>query len=247
MYLDHIVHHVTKTPKEVAEDWYEKRFHAVVGGQHTHWGTYNALLYTKNSYIEWLALEHEEVAAKSNHPLIDLFLHDLKTGPGFGTICIRTSSIDELCLKLEEKGIETSGVLHAERKLTSGLVRKWKMLFVKEEVSEALPTPFFIEWEKSDNERYNLLQKEGTIDESNLKLSINACEFHVVNPREVMDKWKKYFDLKEHDDQTLLLSNTHLVFKRLEDGTKERLRSIHISGSAIEEVIIYEQATYCFC
>lgn len=247
MYLDHIVHHVTKTPKEVAEDWCKKRFHAVVGGRHTQWGTYNALLYTKNSYIEWLALEHKEVSAKSNNPLIDLFLHDLKTGPGFGTICIRTSSIDELCLKLEEKGIETSGILHAERKLTSGLVRKWKMLFLKEVVSEALPAPFFIEWEENDKERYDLLRKEGTVVESNQNLTIIACEFYVINPRETMDKWKKYFDINEQDYQTLVLSNTQLVFKKLENSTKERLGSIHIGGSDTKEVIIYEQATYRFC
>ncbi|WP_391204970.1 VOC family protein [Psychrobacillus sp. L4] len=246
MYLDHIVHHVTKTPKEVAEYWCAKGFHAVVGGQHMHWGTYNALLYTKNSYIEWLALEHEAVALKANHPLINLFLYDLKTGPGFGTICIRTSTIDELCLQLEEKGIETSGVFHAERKTTSGLVRKWKMLFVKEEINDALPTPFFIEWEESDKERYQLLQDDGTIDGSNLELSITTCEFHVGKPREVMDKWKKYFDLKEQDEKTLLLSNTQLVFKKLENGTKERIASIQIRASDIKEDIIYEQATYRF-
>ncbi|QFG00574.1 VOC family protein [Psychrobacillus glaciei] len=247
MYLDHIVHHVTKTPKDVVEDWCAKGFHAVVGGQHVQWGTNNALLYTKNSYIEWLALEHEAVAFQVNHPLIHLFLHDLKTGPGFGTICIRTSTIDELCLQLEEKGIETSGVLHAERKTTSGLVRKWKMLFVKEEINDVLPSPFFIEWEESDEERYQLLQDECTIDGSNLDLSITTCEFHVGKPREVIDKWKKYFDLIEQDEQTLLLLNTQLVFKKLENGTKERLGSIQIRASDIKEDIIYEQATYRFC
>ena len=103
MYLDHIVHHVTKTPSEVAIDWSKKGLHAVIGGQHTHWGTYNALLYTKTSYIEWLALEHKEIAENANHPLINLLLHDLKTAPGFGTICIRTTTIDELCQQLEDE------------------------------------------------------------------------------------------------------------------------------------------------
>lgn len=246
MYLDHIVHHVTKKPIETADDWNAKGLHAVVGGQHTHWGTYNALLYTKTSYIEWLALEHEEVANHANHPLVNLLLHDLKTGPGFGTICIRTKTIDKLCKQLEEKGIETSGVLHAERKTTSGQVRKWKMLFVKEEVSDALPTPFFIEWQESDEERYQLLREDGTIEASNLELTISSCEFHVHNPREVMDKWQGYFGMKEQNEQTLLLSNTHLVFKQLETGTKERLASIYIGGSDKEEEIIYEQAVYRF-
>ena len=247
MYLDHIVHHVTKKPLEVAKDWRENGHHAVVGGQHTQWGTYNALLYTKNSYIEWLAIEHADVANNSKHPLVKLLLHDLKSGPGFGTICIRTTTIDELCHQLEEKGIETTGVLHAERKTTSGLVRKWKMLFVKEDISDKLPTPFFIEWEENDEERYRLLAKDGTINASNLVPSIIACEFHVRNPREVMKKWRHYFDIEEQDEQTLSLLNTKLIFKQLENGMKERLTTIYISGSDKEDTIVYEQARYRFC
>ncbi|SES29564.1 VOC family protein [Psychrobacillus sp. OK032] len=244
MYLDHIVHHVTKTPEEVAIDWNVNGVHSVIGGQHTHWGTYNALLYTKTSYIEWLALEHKEIAENANHPLINLMLLDLKTGPGFGTICIRTTTIDELCQQLERKGIETTGVLHAERKTTSGLIRKWKMLFVKEEIGDALPTPFFIEWEESDEDRYQLLQEDGTIDESNLQLNISACEFRVRNPKELMNKWKRYFDLVEEDEHILLLRNTKLVFKQLENGTKERLTAVHIEGFKDKETLIYEQAMY---
>lgn len=246
MYLDHIVHSVTKKPIEVAEDWTEKGIHAVVGGQHTKWGTYNALLYTKTSYIEWLAVEYEEIAKNANHPLIDLMLHDLKTsGAGFNTICIRTTAIDDLSKQLQEQGIKTSGVLHAERKTTSGLVRKWKMLFVKEDIGDALPSPFFIEWEESDEEKYRLLQKDGTIEKSNLELSITACEFHVRKPREVMDKWKSYFQLTEQDEQTLLLENTRLIFRQ-SNNIKERLASIDIDGSNRNEEIIYEQATYRF-
>lgn len=246
MYLDHIVHSVTKEPFEVAEEWTKKGIHAVVGGQHTQWGTYNALLYTESSYIEWLAVEHKEVAKNANHPLINLMLHDLKTsGVGFNTICIRTTTIDSLSKQLEEQGIKTSGVLHAERKTTSGLVRKWKMLFVKEEISDALPSPFFIEWEESDEDRFRLLQEDGTIGKSNLELSITVCEFHVRNPREVMNKWKSYFHLMEEDEQTLLLRNTRLIFKQSFDA-KERLAHIEIDGSKRNEEIIYEQATYHF-
>lgn len=247
MYLDHIVHHVNKTPKAVAEEWEEMGFHVVVGGKHTYWGTYNALLYTKTSYIEWLALEYKEVAQNANHPLINLLLYDLNTKPGFGTICIRTTTINELCRQLEEKGIETSGVLQAERTTTSGFVRRWKMLFVHEEISDALPTPFFIEWEESDVERLQALQEDGTIQESNLQLTLSACEFHVNNPREVMDKWKKYFDLEEEGDHILLLANTKLVFKQLKSGTKERLAVVHIDGSSEKDTLIYEHAHYRFC
>lgn len=246
MYLDHIVHFVEKNPLEIAEDWQQQGLHAVVGGQHINWGTYNALLYTKNSYIEWLSIEDEHIAQNTDHPLISLMLHDLKKSPGFGTICIRTSKIDVLKQELEEKGIETSGVLYAERKTTSGFGRKWKMLFIREEVSDQLPMPFFIEWQETDEDRYELLKKDGTIVESNLQLSIESCEFHVKKPREIIKKWEKYLNVEQYDDQTLLLPNTKLVFKQLEDGTKERLIRVQIKGDSRQEAIIYEQGEYRF-
>lgn len=247
MYLDHIVHSVTKEPLEVAKNWMENEVHTVVGGQHTQWGTYNALLYTKTSYIEWLSIEREEVANNADHPLINLMLHDLKTsGAGFNTICIRTTNIAHLNNQLMDQGIKTSGVLHAERKTTSGLIRKWKMLFIHEEIGNALPFPFFIEWEESDEARYHSLQEDGTINASNLKLSITTCEFHVRDPREVMNKWKNYFQLMEHDEQTLLLENIRLIFKQSGIETKERLASIDIDGSNLHKEITYEQAIYRF-
>ena len=66
------------------------------------------------------------------------------------------------------------------------------------------------------------------------------------NPREVMNKWKSYFQLIEEDEQTLLLENTRLIFKQSRNETKERLASIDIDGSNRQEEIIYEQATYHF-
>ncbi|WP_342567185.1 VOC family protein [Psychrobacillus sp. FSL K6-4046] len=245
MFLDHIVHFVNKKPIEVAGDWQQQGINAVVGGQHLNWGTYNALLYTVNSYVEWLAMEEEQVARRVVHPLVELMLHDLNEGPGFGTICIRANDLEVLRKDLENKGIETTGVLYAERKTAAGSLRKWKMLFIKEEVSDSLPAPFFIEWEETDDERYELLQKEGTVNNSNLQLNIESCEFHVENPREVIEKWTSYLNVT-YDHQTLFLPNTKLIFKQLKQGTKERLVSVQIKGLPNQEAIVYEQGVYRF-
>ncbi len=245
MFLDHIVHFVNKKPIEVAGDWQQQGINAVVGGQHLNWGTYNALLYTVNSYVEWLAMEEEQVARRVVHPLVELMLHDLNEGPGFGTICIRANDLEVLRKDLENKGIETTGVLYAERKTAAGSLRKWKMLFIKEEVSDSLPAPFFIEWEETDDERYELLQKEGTVNNSNLQLTIESCEFHVANPREVIEKWTSYLNVT-YDHQTLFLPNTNLIFKQLKQGTKERLVSVQIKGLPNQEAIVYEQGVYRF-
>ena len=69
----------------------------------------NALTYTKNSYIEYLSVEHMDIAKQANHPLTNLLLHDLENGEGWGTICFRTADIVELNNRLKEEGWTTSG------------------------------------------------------------------------------------------------------------------------------------------
>jgi len=246
MFLDHIVHLSTVTPEDVVKDWRQEGFHAVLGGQHIHWGTHNALLYTSNSYIEWLAIDNREIALNSNHPLVNLLLHDLKNGPGFGTICIRTSNIEDIHTRLHKQGVQTSGVLHAERKTVTGHTKKWKMLFIQKEVNDTLPTPFLIQWEEGDEERYKVLIEDGTIGEENLQLTISECEFHVRNPRDTIKKWKSYFGLDEIEEGILLLGNTKLILKHISNLKRERLASVSIEGHNRKEIKNYEQAIYRF-
>ncbi len=54
-----------KTPVRNGSGTTRSGRHAVVGGRHEKWGTHNALLYTKNAYIEWLSVEKMEIAATS--------------------------------------------------------------------------------------------------------------------------------------------------------------------------------------
>jgi len=74
--LDHVVYFSDASPGENASTY----GHTVVGGQHKHWGTSNALMYTRDSYIEYLSVHDRKCAAKSTHPLPTLLLHDLKHG-----------------------------------------------------------------------------------------------------------------------------------------------------------------------
>ena len=85
MYLDHIVHSVTKKPQEVAKRLDRKR-----NSCSCRWSTYHTGEHIMHYFIRKLAilsglqLEHEEIAENANHPLINLMLHDLKTsGAGF--------------------------------------------------------------------------------------------------------------------------------------------------------------------
>jgi hypothetical protein len=88
MRLDHVVYFTNKlTEQKVAEKKKLGR-HAVVGGHHEKWGTQNALLYTRDAYVEWLSVERMDIAKQAGHPLTDLLLYDLKAGEGWGAICI---------------------------------------------------------------------------------------------------------------------------------------------------------------
>lgn len=232
MYLDHIVHFIEEEPEKAVEVWKRHGFHAAKGGQHLNWGTHNALLYFKDSYIEWLAVEKMEVAEGVDHPLTQLLLHDRK---GFGTICLRTEDIAQLEERLKGQGIETTGVLDAERKTESGGLIKWKMLFLKEAVSDNLPSPFFIEWNDSDSERYEGLRKRGAILPDNEKQAIERCIFGVRDPAASAEKWRSLIG-------SLELPNCRFEFRKTE-RKRERLEEVVLARGTQE--VSFEEGVYC--
>jgi len=216
MFLDHIVHFINKEPQAAVDYWKQQGMHAAIGGRHLNWGTHNALLYTRDSYIEWLAVEKPEVAEAANHPLTELLLHD-KTG--FGTLCLRTESIADLNSRLNREGFETSGVLDAERRTDTGELIQWKMLFIKEAVTDQLPPPFFIQWQDGDEQRYAGLRNRGAIVPANEELSIERLVFGVKDPEAVENVWRNILG------GSLELPNCRLEFKRT-NREKERLEEV---------------------
>lgn len=232
MELDHIVHFIRQHPQEAVVQWRQKNFHAAIGGQHVNWGTHNALLYLKDCYIEWLVVEKEEIASQADHPLTRLLLHDQL---GFGTICLRTNEIQAVHEDLEGRGIKTSGILDAERRTEAGQVIKWKMLFIEETVTARLPSPFFIEWQETDAQRYMNLREAGAIQELNETLAIDRCVFGVWNPKETADAWREILG------GSLELANCRIEFRKTEQP-QERLEEVHFAGA--ENKVDYEQGRY---
>ena len=223
--LDHVVYFSEKPP----EVHVQEHKGTSIGGKHKNWGTVNALTYTKNSYIEYLSVGHMDIAKQAKHPLTNLLLHDLEDSEGWGTICFRTDSILELNERLNGEGWVTSGVLDAERETSSGFIRKWRMLFIKQDVSEELPLPFFIEWEESFEERMKSLREEGTITSVNDNLSISLCEFAVTNPEKRVNEWSHLLNLP-CTENSLKLSNTELIFIK-SSNMRERLVNVQIKES----------------
>lgn len=227
MKLDHVVYFTNKEPVQIVVEQQVSGRHAVVGGRHEQWGTYNALLYTKNAYIEWLSVEKMEIAQQVDHPLTKLLLHDLERGDGWGTICLSVDNIEKFNGEVENKGFRTSGVLDAERRTADGQLRKWKMLFVDQSVSNELPYPFFIEWEETEEIRLEKLRKDGTLNSDNEQLEITECVFSVDDPLSTTAEWAILLSQKVGNADDIALPNVVLKFVE-HDGGKDRLTDVVI-------------------
>ncbi|WP_342542834.1 VOC family protein [Paenisporosarcina sp. FSL H8-0542] len=218
--LDHVVFFSKQSPKEHVRN----NKGTSIGGRHKSWGTVNALTYTRNGYIEYLSVEQMDIAKQANHPLTKLLLHDLENGEGWGTICFRTENIEALNRRLKNEGWTTSGVLNAERETSTGFIRKWRMLFIEQTVSDELPLPFFIEWNESFEERMQSLREDGTLKDYNEQLQISRCEFLVKHPQNQVKKWGSLLGIETSND-TITLVNTDLVFLK---STQEKERLSHV-------------------
>jgi hypothetical protein len=229
MRLDHVVYFTRKVPEQIVAEQQKLGRHAVVGGHHEKWGTQNALLYTRNAYIEWLSVERMVIAKKAGHPLTDLLLYDLEAGEGWGTICISVKDIELFNREVKKKGFRTSGVFNAQRKTPDGHLRKWKMLFADQPAFNKLPLPFFIQWEETEKERFAKLRKDEVILPGNEKLKITECIFNADNPLNEISKWANLLSQKISDSGNIVLPNVVLKFIT-NKGSKERLSEVVIES-----------------
>lgn len=144
---------------------------AIPGGSHENWGTYNSLLYIGHSYLEFLSIEKNDIASRTDNPLIKQLFEEIPNGEGIGQICFRTNNIEKLQAELTEKGIETLPIFDGSRKRGDGSILSWKMLFIKK--NHDYKYPFFIDWGMEDDKRFEELRQLGLIDEKlgNKKIS----------------------------------------------------------------------------
>lgn len=222
--LDHVVYFSNASSEENVKTFK----HTVVGGQHKRWGTSNALKYTRNSYIEYLSINNRDHAEKSTHPLPMLLLHDLEHGEGWGTICFRTNNIDELNRRFLTDGWQTSGVIDAERETSTGFIRKWKMLFIDQRVSNELPFPFFIQWDEPFEIRMRRLREDGTITPENENLDLARCDFAVKDPEKIAKHWGELLNITPSEN-LIRLPNTELYFLK-STQINERLSHVHVEN-----------------
>lgn len=159
--IDHIVI-ASKNPEKDAKE-FEERYgvKCIPGGKHTNWGTFNYLAYFDNNcYIEWLGIFDEQLAEKSDNPLIQQLVSLFQAGEsGAYTFALRTKNMEHELKHFKQNSIACKGPLPGARKKVDGSTLSWRMLF-----PEHTNLPFLIEW----GEGINLPDDRSKINEQQL-------------------------------------------------------------------------------
>ncbi|KXG09877.1 hypothetical protein AT864_01836 [Anoxybacillus sp. P3H1B] len=151
--FDHLVH-LTASPREAKAAFAQMGFHAVQGGIHHDWGTYNCLCYFRDlRYIEWIGFMDLNKAKKSDNRLIQQIVTDSAQGAGFSQIAFRTNDIHAIMNHISEKGLTPIGPFAGNRQREDGTVLSWSMLFIRDESHRTYRYPFFIQWGQQDSIR----------------------------------------------------------------------------------------------
>ncbi|MBO0959590.1 VOC family protein [Neobacillus sp. MM2021_6] len=222
--FDHLVF-FANNPVEAIPLLKHRGVHAIMGGRHENWGTYNSLTYFGLSYIEFLGIETLSVAEKQvENRLITHIIEQLarKGQEGPARIAIRTNQIDQLALKLKAEGFKVYGPFPGERTRGDGQIIKWSLLFPETTANE-LQLPFFIQWEKSDEERLLEFKEQGLVGSHPAgNLLFESVGFVVHNLEQTLTKWGRLFDLNQGEEfvdssinarcRKLELAGTKLLF-----------------------------------
>lgn len=195
--LDHIVHFIKGEPAAAAEKWRDHGYKAIPGGSHENWGTYNSLLYIGHSYLEFLSIEKNEIALRTDNPLIKQLTEEIPNGGGIGQICFRTNNIEELQAELTKKGIETLPIFDGSRKRGDGSILSWKMLFIKKNPDYKFP--FFIDWGMEDDKRFAELRQLGLIDEKLCDKKISAVYIASMDCEKSASAWQEILPASDAD------------------------------------------------
>jgi hypothetical protein len=195
--FDHLVQ-FTASPELAVESMRQIGCHAVPGGEHEQWGSYNSLCYFDLSYIEFLGIKHPGMAKQvQDNDLIRQAHEALPASEGFARIALRTGRIEEEAERMRRLGLEVTGPFAGSRERTDGTVIRWSMFFLKERGGDGMPLPFVIEWGQDDAERRNDLRKRGVIGRHPAgPLVMRRVVFAVHELEETVDKWSRWFRLE---------------------------------------------------
>lgn len=218
--IDHLVHFIHRPPAEATELFRQAGYHAVAGGRHEAWGTWNSLSYVGLSYVEFLAVEDEALASQSDNPLIRQLVMDREVGEGLGQIALRTTELDAIAERLRAKDLIVHGPVLGSRKREDGSLLVWRMLFLEDPNGNLLP-PFFIEWQQTDEEREADLRRRKIIaPHPNGSHTWQSVGYAVTNLEEASRAWQYWLDCQMGD-----------VF--IDERIGARCQAVELAGASI--------------
>ncbi|MCM3766735.1 VOC family protein [Neobacillus niacini] len=218
--FDHLVW-FSKKPEDAIAPLEQLGIRVIRGGRHETWGTYNTLSYFGLSYLEFLGIEDLKLA-ETHHEnrLITHIVERLpkENGKGPATVAIRTDRMEELAERLKREGLTVYGPIPGERVRTDGQTIRWSLLFPELD-SEGLKLPFFIQWEKSDEERLAEFQEQALLN-GQPKFESVGVAVHDLN--KTAAAWGKLLNLNPTEEfidpnlnarcRKLTLQGTELLF-----------------------------------
>ncbi|WP_223555041.1 VOC family protein [Lysinibacillus sphaericus] len=205
LYFDHLVHQVP-SPDNAKVFLNKRNIHTVNGGQHTMWGTYNALSYFGLNYIEQIAIYDRhlfENAAKLPYSLHYTFKR-AQEHYGFSRIALRTKNIEEEGQRLRALGFEVYGPDACSRTRPDGSVVEWKLLHFGKS-GQAIDFPFLIEWAADDEDRFAQLQASGAIHPKQ-SITMESVQFYVKDVRATVKLWQEVLQLPEPEQHSQYIS-----------------------------------------
>lgn len=213
--LDHLVWFVDR-PEDAINPFGKIGIHVVPGGRHENWGTSNSLAYFGLSYIEFLGIENDELAAKiTENLLVRQIVEEMPEHPGPARVALRTANMKKVVNHLKHQGVSFYGPFPGSRRTTAGKRIEWSLLFPEIQNTDGLHLPFLIEWKQNDRERAEDLQKQGMIQPQHPILQ--GVGF-VVKDLDIIDQWAAIFGLDKGESQVDRRWNARCRTLRLNGG-----------------------------
>ena len=176
--FDHLVIFVEHLDQAV-QFFKEQKFHVVYGGSHPMWGTYNALIYIGESYLELIAIEHEHVfkdAALQPYTLHETYAIKGRKN-GYTRFALRTDQSAVVANILKGVNFDVYGPDQFSRTTPTGDSIQWQMVHAGVEDRSAT-LPFIIQCSLPEDVRFKSLRAQNIIA-PHLIGEIELSEIHI--------------------------------------------------------------------
>lgn len=241
--FDHLVFYVQDLHQAVV-DFKQKGFHVVYGGSHPMWGTYNALIYFEDCYIELIAIEQELIFAEASMKSFTLHetiaLNNRKAG--YTRIALRTDNASVIAQQLRENNFVVEGPEPFSRNTPTGNIISWTLIHTGLEQHRTLP--FIIDWQKDDRDRLHQLANDGVIaSHPNGVKSIGVLNLPLINQDDVV---RYYNAVQVPITQNLLSVTVHFENMKLIYNEVCEKPELLLIGQERNTSFIYEDLLFKF-